>query len=50
MIAATDYAIAHGMQPELAERATHIVYRGTHCFVCLNAYPYSTGHVLRRRR
>ncbi|MCU1221945.1 MAG: histidine triad protein [Edaphobacter sp.] len=46
MIAATDYAIAHGMQPELAERATHIVYRGTHCFVCLNAYPYSTGHVL----
>jgi ATP adenylyltransferase len=46
MIAATDYAIAHGMQPELAEKATHIVYRGQFCFVCLNAYPYSTGHVL----
>ena len=46
MIAATDYAIAHGMQSEIAEQATHIVYRGQHCFVCLNAYPYSTGHVL----
>jgi len=46
MIAATDYAIAHGKQPELAEQAARIVCRGTHCFVCLNAYPYSTGHVL----
>ena len=46
MIAATDYAIAHGMQPEIAEQAARIVYRGQHCFVCLNAYPYSTGHVL----
>jgi ATP adenylyltransferase len=46
MIAATDYAIAHGIQPEVAERATHIVSRGKHCFVCLNAYPYSTGHLL----
>lgn len=46
IIAATDYAIAHGMRPDIAEKASHIVYRGTHCFVCLNAYPYSTGHVL----
>jgi ATP adenylyltransferase len=46
MIAATDYAIAHGMQPEAAERASHIVHRGRNCFICLNAYPYATGHVL----
>lgn len=46
MIASTDYAIARGMQPEAAEQATHIVHRGAHSFVCLNAYPYSTGHVL----
>jgi ATP adenylyltransferase len=46
MIAATDYAIAHGMPPQVADRASHIVYRGKHCFICLNAYPYATGHVL----
>lgn len=46
MIAATDYAIAHGMPTETAERASHLVHRGRHCFVCLNAYPYATGHVL----
>jgi ATP adenylyltransferase len=46
MIAAADYAIAHGMQPELAEKAIHLVHRGKFCFICLNAYPYATGHVL----
>jgi ATP adenylyltransferase len=46
MIAAVDYAIAHGMPREEAEQAAHIVCRGKHCFICLNAYPYSTGHVL----
>jgi ATP adenylyltransferase len=46
MIAAVDYAIAHGMPREGAERAARIVYRGVHCFVCLNAYPYTTGHVM----
>jgi len=46
MIAAVDYAIAHGMPAETAERHALIVYRGPGCFVCLNAYPYSTGHVL----
>jgi ATP adenylyltransferase len=46
MIAAVDYAIANGMSRETAEQAVHIVHRGTHCFVCLNAYPYSTGHVM----
>ena len=46
MIAAVDYAIAHGMSRETAEQAVYIVHRGLHCFVCLNAYPYSTGHVM----
>jgi ATP adenylyltransferase len=46
MIAATDYAIARGMAKEVAEQASHILHRGPHCFVCLNAYPYATGHVL----
>jgi ATP adenylyltransferase len=46
MIAATNYAIAHGMKQETAEQASLIVHRGTHCFICLNAYPYATGHLL----
>jgi ATP adenylyltransferase len=46
MIAAVDYAIANGMEREAAERAAHIVHRGKYCFICLNAFPYSTGHML----
>jgi ATP adenylyltransferase len=46
MIAAVDYAVTHGMTLEDAEQAAHIVHRGQSCFVCLNAFPYSTGHVL----
>jgi ATP adenylyltransferase len=46
MIAAVDYAIAHGMPQETAEQAARIIHRGEHCFICLNIYPYSTGHLL----
>jgi ATP adenylyltransferase len=46
MIAAVDFAIASGMEPVEAEKAAHIIHRGSHCFVCLNAFPYSTGHVM----
>jgi ATP adenylyltransferase len=46
MIAAVDYAIAQGMPQETAERHALIIHRGQRCFTCLNAYPYSTGHVL----
>lgn len=30
----------------LDDAQTHIVHRGASCFVILNAFPYSTGHVL----
>ncbi|HVJ08872.1 MAG TPA: HIT domain-containing protein [Acidisarcina sp.] len=46
LIAAADYAEAHGMPAEEAERAAHIVLRGQGCFICLNAYPYTSGHVM----
>jgi ATP adenylyltransferase len=46
MIAAVDYAIGEGMPAERAEKAAHIIVRGRSCFLCLNAYPYATGHIL----
>ena len=46
LIASVDYAIAGGMGVEEAESAGSIVYRGNHCFVCLNVYPYTSGHVM----
>jgi ATP adenylyltransferase len=46
MIAAVDSAIEHGMPVDDAERAAHLLVRGRSCFLCLNAFPYSTGHVL----
>jgi ATP adenylyltransferase len=44
--ASSVYAAEHGMPVEEADRAAHIVYRAEHCFVCLNAFPYSSGHVM----
>ena len=46
MIAAVDFAIAAGTETSAAEQAAFILYRGQTCYLCLNAFPYSTGHVL----
>jgi ATP adenylyltransferase len=34
------------MAPEEADRAANIVLRGQSCYICLNAYPYTSGHVM----
>ena len=34
------------MPLEEAEKAAHILFRGADCFLCLNAFPYATGHVM----
>lgn len=46
MIAAVRWAIDSGMKAEDAERAALIVRQRETCFVCLNRFPYSTGHVM----
>jgi ATP adenylyltransferase len=46
LIASVDYAIANGMAAEDAERAAGLIHRGSHCFLCLNAFPYTSGHVM----
>jgi ATP adenylyltransferase len=46
MIAAVDYAIAHGMEQAAAERAALIVVRAEHNFICLNRFPYTSGHIM----
>jgi ATP adenylyltransferase len=46
MLAATAYAVEHGMPQEQADRAARIVLRGSHCFLVLNAFPYTNGHCM----
>ena len=46
LLAAVDYAVAAGMPIDDAERAAGLVLRGATCFVCLNTYPYTSGHVM----
>lgn len=46
LIAAVDYGIITGVARETAEQAAHLLHRGEHCFLCLNAFPYATGHIL----
>ena len=46
LLASVDYAIAHGADRDVTEKAAGLVFRGKDCFVCLNAYPYTSGHVM----
>ncbi len=46
LIAATAHAIERGMPVEDAERAALIVYRAQDAFVCLNRFPYNSGHLM----
>jgi len=46
LLGSVEHAIAGGMAPDVAESAAGLVLRGTNCFICLNAYPYTSGHVM----
>lgn len=46
MIAAVDYAVSQGMSRDQAEAAGGLIIRAEHCFICLNAFPYTSGHVM----
>ena len=46
LVAAVEYAEAHGMPSERAEKAALIVHRYKNTFVVLNRYPYTSGHVM----
>lgn len=46
LLAATDYAIEHGMSRDEAERASGILERGQRTFLVLNVYPYNSGHLM----
>jgi ATP adenylyltransferase len=46
LIGAVDWAIGEGMPRDEAERYGLVVGRTAHGYVCLNRYPYSSGHVL----
>jgi ATP adenylyltransferase len=46
LIAAVDHAIANGMPVDEAEMAAGLVLRAKHCYICLNAYPYTSGHIM----
>ena len=46
MLAATEYAVAHGMPQEEADASAYILERGKTCFLVLNAFPYNSGHLM----
>jgi len=46
MLAATAYAVEHGMSQAEADAAVYILERGQTCFLVLNAFPYNSGHLM----
>ena len=45
LIQSVEWGLAHGREQD-ADRLGLVVHRGATCFVCLNAFPYNSGHVL----
>jgi ATP adenylyltransferase len=46
IIGALNDAEEHGMPRAEAEREARVVLRAEHCYICLNAFPYASGHVM----
>ena len=46
LVAAADYAIGQGMDRAEAEAAVGLLERGKDCFLVLNAFPYTSGHMM----
>ena len=46
LIAATKFAVEQGGSAIEADRAANIVLRAHYSFIVLNAYPYSSGHIM----
>ena len=46
LMASIDHAILTGMSAEEAEKAGGLILRADHCFICLNVFPYNSGHVM----
>jgi ATP adenylyltransferase len=46
LLEATSYAVEQGTSVENADRAAAIVLRAEHAFVCLNRFPYTSGHMM----
>ncbi|RRA48410.1 HIT domain-containing protein [Acidipila sp. EB88] len=46
LLGSVDHAMGHGMAVDEAEQAALLVCRGERVFVCLNRFPYNSGHVM----
>ncbi|HKF48483.1 MAG TPA: HIT domain-containing protein [Terracidiphilus sp.] len=46
LVASIDYAVEQGLSRDEAEISGGLVFRGKRCFLSLNAFPYTSGHVM----
>jgi ATP adenylyltransferase len=46
ILASADYAIANGMPADQADKAARIIHRTERCYICLNTFPYNSGHIM----
>jgi ATP adenylyltransferase len=46
LIRSVDWAITAGMNADEADAAGFVLARFRTCYVCLNRYPYSSGHIM----